>query len=81
MSPGEREFGELIGEVRAIAKQIADLQRSNTAEHEANARKLERIERRIDSLEATRDKFGGVKAFMVGISSAALVIAGYISPH
>jgi phage-related tail protein len=81
MSPGEREFGELIGEVRAIAKQITDLQRNNTAEHEANSRKLERIENRIDSLEATRDKFGGAKAFLAGISSAVLLIAGYISPH
>jgi hypothetical protein len=81
MPPDDQQFGELVGEVRGISGQISELQRTNTEEHAANARRLGRIEDRIDSLESTRDKFGGFKAFLAGISGAVLALAGYIFPH
>jgi hypothetical protein len=57
MTPDEREFGVLIGEVRGISKQVAELQRANTAEHEANARRMERIEAKLETgLDKKADK-------------------------
>jgi hypothetical protein len=47
-APSEREFGELLGEVRAVRNQVTDLQRTNSAEHAANARRMERIEEKLE---------------------------------
>lgn len=81
MTPGDREFGELIGKVDAIGAQLADMVRTNSAEHEANGRKLERIEARIDSLESTRDKFSAGKAVMTGVAGAACTLLGILIGH
>jgi hypothetical protein len=44
VTPGERDFGILIGKVDALADQVAELKRTNTAEHKANGERLERLE-------------------------------------
>lgn len=56
--PDDKEFGVLIGEVRAMRQQVADSQRStreqisdlqriSTTEHAANAERMERIEAKL----------------------------------
>lgn len=56
-SPSGQEFGVLIGEVRAMRRQIDDLQRNNSVEHEQNARRMERIEGKIEKgLEKKADR-------------------------
>lgn len=75
MSPSEKEFGELIGEVKAIGRQIADMERRNSEEHAAVITRLDGLrsdldrkaseewvkehDGRIDSLEQTRDEGKG----------------------
>lgn len=41
--PTEREFGELIEAVRGVRSQVSNLQRTNSAEHAANAQRMERL--------------------------------------
>lgn len=71
----EKELGELIGEVRSLGKQVAEMRAENTVEHGEVVRRLEELrqevsnkaseewvkdhETRIDSLESTRDKGAG----------------------
>lgn len=57
MTPTDKEFGELIGEIRAVRAQIAELQVSNTREHNANAQRMERFEQKLEQgLERKADK-------------------------
>jgi hypothetical protein len=75
MSIDDRELGIVIGKVEAIGEQLADMRRSNSAEHAAVIRRLEDVraevarkasdvrvdalEGRTDSLEKTRDEGSG----------------------
>jgi hypothetical protein len=79
----EKELGELIGEVRALGKQVAEMRAENTVEHGEVVRRLEELrqevggkaseewvkdhEGRIDSLESTRDEGKGA-AFAVKVA-------------
>jgi hypothetical protein len=75
MTPDDREFGELIGEVKAIGSQLVEMRSANSAEHasverhlteiraalatKADTRTIQTHEQRIDSLEKTRDEGSG----------------------
>lgn len=84
MTPDDREFGILIGKVDALSEQVAELRRTNSAEHAANGERLERLEaslreplkdheNRIDSLEKTRDEgSGAAKLVKIGQGAATL---------
>jgi hypothetical protein len=86
MAPDDREFGILIGKVEAIGEAIAELRRTNTAEHAANGRRAERLEskvdealqgheKRIDSLEKTRDEgSGAAKLIKLGQGAGVFVL-------
>lgn len=55
--PSDREFGVLIGKMEGIKDQVTELQRTNSAEHESNARRMERIESKLEQgLEKKADK-------------------------
>lgn len=49
MTPDDREFGELVAEVRGLRGDVSDLSRRNTAEHAANAARMQRIEDKLES--------------------------------
>lgn len=86
----EKELGELIGEVRALGKQVAEMRAENTVEHGEVVRRLEGLrqevsgkaseewvkdhEDRIDSLESTRDKGSGA-AWAIRIAQGILLLA------
>ena len=98
--PDEREFGILIGKVEGIGDQIADLRRTNSEEHRHTAERFDKLEglldgkadtatvgtheRRIDSLERTRDRASGAFQFgsflkgaaLFGVTVAAFFIGG-----
>lgn|GEM_PF-5429184 len=85
MTPDDREFGILIGKVDALTEQVAELRRTNSAEHAANGERLERLEaslreplkdheQRIDSLETTRDEGKGA-ARLVKVGQGAFALA------
>lgn len=75
MTPDDREFGELIGEVKAIGTQLVEMRATNSAEHakveghlteiraalasKADTSTIHTHEQRIDSLEKTRDEGSG----------------------
>jgi hypothetical protein len=55
--PTDREFGELIGEVRGMRKELADLQRTNSEEHRQNGERFNRLEGRVqEALDSKADK-------------------------
>lgn len=57
MTPDDREFGELVAEVRGLRGDVSDLSRRNTAEHEANAARMQRIEDKLEAgLERKADR-------------------------
>lgn len=67
MPPDDQKFGELVGEVRAIGRQIARLEESLQTRHEAH-------EKRIDALETIRDEGKGAARF-IQVGKGAVVFA------
>jgi hypothetical protein len=88
VTPDEREFGILIGKVESIGEQISDLRRTNSEEHRHTAERFDKLEgllagkadtltvgsheRRIDSLERTRDRASGAFQFGSFLKGAAV---------
>lgn len=86
--PSAKEFGVLIGRVDAIGEQIAEMRRTNTAEHAAVIAKLDglrdglddkasktwvrEIDKRTDKLESIRDEGSGA-AKLIRVTQGALV--------
>lgn len=60
MSPDEREFGILIGKVEAIGEQIAEMRRSNSAEHAQVVTKLDEVRAEV-ATKATRERVKAVE--------------------
>ena len=92
MTPNDREFGELIGSVKAIGEQLAEMRAANSVEHATVERHLTEIraalttkadtatiqthERRIDSLEKTRDEgSGAARAIRVAQGVGLFILA------
>lgn len=85
-APSEKEFGELIGEVKAMRAQLGDLQRTNAAEHTANARRMERIEAKIEvglekkadasALAATEEKVARLQLADAGTKARDKILTG-----
>lgn len=89
MTPGERELGELAGEMRAIGKQLAEMQQRTSADHAAVIGRLDALrvdldrkasedwvkehEKRIDSLEKTRDEGSGA-ARLIDLAKGSVVL-------
>jgi hypothetical protein len=71
VSPSEREFGELRGEVRGIRRGLDELTASNAREHAENGARMERftaeVRRAIDEkagagrVESVEDRLRGVE--------------------
>lgn len=71
MTPTDKEFGELIGEVRGMRAQLTDLQRTNAEEHAANGRRFEQMRAEVreglaakaerDDVEELRDDVNELK--------------------
>jgi hypothetical protein len=75
LAPDDKEFGILIGKVEAISEQIAEMRRSNTAEHASVIGEIRQVrdelatkasetwvkehETRIDSVESIIDEGKG----------------------
>ncbi len=87
MTPDEREFGILIGKVEGIGDQISDEHR-RTAERfdkletmlagKADTATVGSHERRIDSLESSRDRASGAfefGSFVKGVAVFAIAAA------
>lgn len=88
MSPSEKEFGELLGEVKAIGRQIAKMEQTNSTEHasviaavgevrrdlnmKASKTWVKEIADRTDKLESIRDEGSGA-AKLIRIAQGALV--------
>jgi hypothetical protein len=95
MSPDEREFGILIGKVEGIGEQISDLRRTNSDEHRHTAERFDKLEtlldgkadtatvgtheRRIDSLERTRDRASGAFEFGSFLKGIAVFVMGAVA--
>jgi len=89
VSPGEREFGELIGEVKALGTQLSEMQRRNSDEHTSVIQRLDGLradldrkapqesvrghELRIDSLEKTRDEGSGAARLVRVVQGAGVL--------
>lgn len=65
--PDDQKFGELVGEVRAIGRQITRLETSLQARHDNH-------EKRIDALETIRDEGKGAARF-IQVGKGAMVFA------
>lgn len=48
MSPDEREFGELLGEMKGVRQQISDMQARNSEEHGRVMERLQKVEDKLD---------------------------------
>ncbi len=72
MSPDEREFGKLIGKVDALAEQFKELQRTITVG-------FEKYSKRVDSLEATRDKREGAVQLVLFAQGFLFAVIGAFS--
>lgn len=74
MTPDDQKFGELVGEVRAIGRQIARLEESLQLRHDNH-------EKRIDALETIRDEGKGAARFVQvakGATVFALLLATFV---
>lgn len=69
-------FGELRGEVRGLRDQIGRMESRNTREHEAVMEALDGVAKRVDSLEASRDRKVGRTALVNGMSLAIASLVG-----
>lgn len=88
MSPSEREFGELHSDVRNVARAVEELRRTNSQEHAANAKRLERMETSLrDAIAGKADKgwvedldddVEGLKASRNRFEGAKLLLLGSI---
>lgn len=70
MSPTDKEFGELIGEVRGMRAQVTDLQDSNRREHEENGRRFEHLRSEVResiSTKADQEEVDEVKRDVVSL--------------
>jgi hypothetical protein len=86
--PSGREFGELVGEVRAVSKQLADMQQRNSSEHasviaaigevrrdlntKASKTWVKEIADRTDKLESIKDEGSGA-AKLIRVMQGAVV--------
>lgn len=87
MSLGDKEFGELIGQVKAMNGRLDSMQQANTREHDDVVNRIEQMRTdvttrlnnhagRIDSLEQTRDKGSGAAwAIRIGQGFVFLLVA------
>jgi hypothetical protein len=90
LTPDDREFGELIGSVKAIGEQLVEMRAANSAEHasverhlteirsvlgtKADTRTIQTHEQRIDSLEKTRDEGSGAARLVRVVQGAGALL-------